>query len=525
MKKIFRLLTSGLVLSALAFSFTACSEDYMDKINEDKDSAKDAASKFIIPDLMLRTAQNVIGGDFNTYIGSYVEYWAGTHNQLYQAEKRNAEVRLSSTFNNGWGDIFYLIRNAKLTIEKSKSEVPEAVQARAIAETMLAYILAEATDLFGDIPYTEVGNAWDTPYPNADSQESIYTEVFRLLDDAAATFATNPASVGGQDFIYGGSNTAWIKFINGLKARYTLRLNNRSSNLAKVIEYVDASFTSAAEQASMPYAGTNNQNPLFDFEWSRDAISSCTSMWNKLMERNDPRVDRVYWHSNDWSYYPGVDAEDVLAPTGSPTESQGQYVYDVFMFAEKAPVHFLSYHELMFIKAEAQARLGQTAATKETLLEAMKAAFANREVSIQAAFDAPSVNAYGGIAQSWEDEDEVKHDIKVLKPEESDALAEEYFNDTVEALFDADPLKEVMLQKYIGLWGGNGEAAETYADIRRLKAEGKGDIYGLINPGKFPLRCPYGNDDVVANPNISPLYTDAGNYVFTENVWWAGGSR
>ncbi len=514
MKKIFRLLTSGLVLSALAFSFTACSEDYMDKINEDKDSAKDAASKFIIPDLMLRTAQNVIGGDFNTYIGSYVEYWAGTHNQLYQAEKRNAEVRLSSTFNNGWGDIFYLIRNAKLTIDKSKSEVPEAVQARAIAETMLAYILAEATDLFGDIPYTEVGNAWDTPYPNADSQESIYTEVFRLLDDAAATFATNPASVGGQDFIYGGSNTAWIKFINGLKARYTLRLNNRSSNLAKVIEYVDASFSSAAEQASMPYAGTNNQNPLFDFEWSRDGISSCTSMWNKLMERNDPRADRVYWHSNTWAHFDGVDAEGVLAPTGSPTESQGQYLYDVFMFAEKAPVHFLSYHELMFIKAEAQARLGKTAEAKESLKEAIMAAFVNLEISVDAGINAPSVLAYDGIEP-----------ITVLKPNESEALAEEYFDDTVEALFDANPLKEVMLQKYIGLWGGNGEAVETYADIRRLKAEGKGDIYGLINPGKFPLRCPYGNDDVTANPNIEKLYTDAGNYVFTENVWWAGGSR
>ena len=514
MKKIFRLLTSGLVLSALAFSFTACSEDYMDKINEDKDSAKDAASKFIIPDLMLRTAQNVIGGDFNTYIGSYVEYWAGTHNQLYQAEKRNAEVRLSSTFNNGWGDIFYLIRNAKLTIEKSKSEVPEAVQARAIAETMLAYILAEATDLFGDIPYTEVGNAWDTPYPNADSQESIYTEVFRLLDDAAATFATNPASVGGQDFIYGGSNTAWIKFINGLKARYTLRLNNRSSNLAKVIEYVDASFSSAAEQASMAYSGTNNQNPLFDFEWSRDGISSCTSMWNKLMERNDPRADRVYWHSNTWAHFDGVDAEGVLAPTGSPTESQGQYLYDVFMFAEKAPVHFLSYHELMFIKAEAQARLGKTAEAKESLKEAIMAAFVNLEISVDAGINAPSVLAYDGIEP-----------ITVLKPNESEALAEEYFDDTVEALFDANPLKEVMLQKYIGLWGGNGEAVETYADIRRLKAEGKGDIYGLINPGKFPLRCPYGNDDVTANPNIEKLYTDAGNYVFTENVWWAGGSR
>ena len=81
-----------------------------------------------------------------------------------------------------------------------------------------------------------------------------------------------------------------------------------------------------------------------------------------------------------------------------------------------------------------------------------------------------------------------------------------------------------MIQKYIGLWGANGESLETYADIRRLKAEGK-DFYELINPGKFPLRCPYGNDDVVSNPNISPLYTDQGNYIFTENVWWAGGSR
>ena len=159
MKKIYRLLTSSFILSVLALSFSACSEDYMDKINEDKDSAKEAATRFILPDLMLRTAQNIIGGDFNTYIGSYVEYWAGTHNQLYRAENRAAEVRLASTFNNGWGDLFTLIRNAKIAIDKSRTEDPEAVQARAIAETMLAYIISEGTDLFGDIPYTDVGNA------------------------------------------------------------------------------------------------------------------------------------------------------------------------------------------------------------------------------------------------------------------------------------------------------------------------------------------------------------------------------
>jgi len=103
-------------------------------------------------------------------------------------------------------------------------------------------------------------------------------------------------------------------------------------------------------------------------------------------------------------------------------------------------------------------------------------------------------------------------------------VAEAYFDATVEALFDANPLKETMIQKYLGLWGANGETVETYADIRRLKAEGK-DVYELMNTGKFPLRAPYGQDDVVANPNITKIYTDGGNYVFSENVWWAGGSR
>ena len=126
----------------------------------------------------------------------------------------------------------------------------------------------------------------------------------------------------------------------------------------------------------------------------------------------------------------------------------------------------------------------------------------------------PTVGAYGGLDY-----------MEPLTVAESDALAEEYFDNSVAPLFEANPLKETMVQKYIALWGANGETAETFADIRRFKAEGKGDIYGLINPGQFPLRCPYGADDVTTNPNIAALYTDAGNYIFTENVWWAGGNR
>lgn len=517
MKNTIQLIQTALILVVSALLLGACSEDKMDEINKDTSVSTNVEAKFIIPDVELRTSQSIVGGDFNTYFGSYVEYWAGTHNQLYKAEMRDAEVRVASTFNNNWGTIYENIRNAKLVLEKcdDKAEGKDAGNAmvRGIGEIMLAYNLAVATDVYGDTPYTQVGDYNTYPYPEPESQESIYKAVFELLD-AGIEDVQSSNTAGQYDFIYGGNSAKWVKFANGLKARYTLRLLNRSSNknadLANIVKYVDASFASADEQASMKY-DNGNQNPMFDFQWSRDGISSCTSMYSKLMDREDPRADRVYYHPRYWIPFSAEEAIEGLAPTGEPDECQYVYLYDIFTFSEVAPVHFLSYHELLFIKAEALVRQGKTAEAKDVLKAAVEAAFANFEVNVAAAMAAPSINAYGG-----------------LDPLPSDPLtaddADAYFDDKVAPLFDADPFKETMIQKYIGLWGANGEAVETYADIRRLKAEGK-DVYGLVNPGKFPLRAPYGQDDVVANPNIAKVYTDAGNYVFSENVWWAGGSR
>lgn len=518
MKKIFQLTKAGLIFAVAALTFAACSEDFMDEINRDPSVSLNCDGKFIVPDLELRTAQNIVGGDFNTYFGSYVEYWAGNHNQLFRTEKREAEVRIASTFNNSWGSIYENIRNGKILLEKSAddSESNDAGDAflRGVSEIMLAYNLAVATDVYGDTPYTEVGDIAKYPYPKPDTQQSIYEEVFKLLNAGIADVTAGSNTLNGYDFIYGGDKAKWAKFGNGLLARYTLRLLNRSTSkdadLTKILGYIDNSFASAAEQASMPY-DNGNQNPVFDFEWSRDGVSACTSMYAKLKERNDPRAERMFWGSGSWAYYSAADVEPELAPTGEPEECQYVYPYYIFNFAETAPVHFLSYHELLFIKAEVLCRQGKTAEAKDVLKEAVKAAFANFEVNVDAGLNAPSVLAYGG-----------------LEPAPNDPLtdddAEAYFTASVEPLFDADPFKETMLQKYLGMFGANGENVETYADVRRLKAEGK-DVYGLINKGKFPLRCPYGQSDVVANPNIAAVYTDAGNYVFTENVWWAGGTR
>ncbi|WDF69273.1 hypothetical protein PQ465_02555 [Sphingobacterium oryzagri] len=90
-------------------------------------------------------------------------------------------------------------------------------------------------------------------------------------------------------------------------------------------------------------------------------------------------------------------------------------------------------------------------------------------------------------------------------------------------MFADSPLKEIEIQKYLAFSGASGESTEMYNDIRRWKALGASNVV-LENSKRFPLRLPYGNSETTTNPNVQQAYGN-GQYVYTENVWWAGGTR
>lgn len=503
-------------LFALAVvSFTACSEERMDEINKDLNHSTDATANFIIPEIELNTAQNIVGGDFNTYFGCYVEHWTGTHNQLYNAEIRGIQIHAASTYNNVWAGIYENIRNAKIVVSKCSEGGSESSNelGHAVGNIMLAYDAALATDMFGDTPFSQVGDYKKYMTPDLDKQEEIYETVFGLLNEAIDILSGDPDNtLQSYDFIYEGDAEKWLKFAYGLKARYTMHLLNVSddeeSALKDVIEYVNKSFENADEQAKINVYDGNNINPVFDFEWSRDGISSSRSLYNKLVAHNDPRVNHAYVHSGGWNYLDAEAVEEYLPNNGmiGLEQSQYEFAYDASVFGETADVLLLSYHEILFLKAEAQARLGYDEALT-TLSDAVEVAMANFNKNIATAVSAPDVVYYGGI----EDPGMV-----------SDDEIEEYMAE-VENGYLNDPLKEVMIQKYFGMWGCNGESTETYNDVRRLKAMDE-DIYDLENPGDFPLRAGYGTDDTSSNEFVRKAFGD-GKYVYTEPVWWAGGTR
>lgn len=83
-----------------------------------------------------------------------------------------------------------------------------------------------------------------------------------------------------------------------------------------------------------------------------------------------------------------------------------------------------------------------------------------------------------------------------------------------------------MIQKYLAFFGASGESLEAYNDYRRMKGANENlvELKNPLNSNKFPLRFGYGADDVLANVAIKEAFGD-GQYVYSEPVWWAGGSR
>jgi hypothetical protein len=474
-----------LFMAILILSCLSCSESVMDEINKNINDPSDMVSRLIITDAMTASAFSVAGGDFNFYASIYIEHNAGIWGQLYNADIRAAEPSSSTTYNNAWNAVYANLYSLKVIREKCSEGGSEEgnYHTLGIAQILTAYNLAALTDVMGDVPWSEAVQPGVIFTPVLDSQEDIFNDIFSLLDDAISNLDKESVypSLGDQDLIYGGDTEMWKKFAYGLKARYTMRLSLMAPSYGEVITFANQSFTSSAEQAQFNYNGNTSQSPFYSLYIDRDYYGASQSLHDKLVERNDPRDD-VFFMT-----HPDAGGDLVFAPNGTANQVQGSYSISAISTIT-APTYLLSYHEIEFLKAEAYVRNNNLALADSALRLAVTAAFQKVNIGLTA------------------------------------ADANDYFITSVRPKFTADPLSEVMNQKYIAFF--EEEAIEAYNDYRRLRAMGD-NVINLDNPlntNYFPLRFSYGSEDVTTNKNIRDAYGD-GTYVYSENVWWAGGTR
>lgn len=359
-------------LSIVGLSSVGCKK-FLD-INKDPNHPLTVAENLNLPAVEVAMSTNVVGG----YNGTVTAYWM-QQLSLNQPPPNNETYRILPTdVNNTWS--FYMFPN----VLKNLSEMTKQAQAAghneyvAIGKALTAYNFAIATDIWGDIPFSEALEIETNLKPKYDSQESIYAGLQNLLD-SGIYYANQSGSAivpGGDDYIYNGDMEKWKKFMYMLKARFYLRLTKAPGRTAALqadsaLAALANGFTSNDDNAFIPYPGTPSaENPWYmNTLPGAGGVVLAASFVDSLKSRNDPRLPVIAAKANDGSYTgrpSGADASpDPTAFSSLNTFYGGYLPLDENNSAGAAAnLYLATYAEQMFIKAEATfIKSGAAAAT------------------------------------------------------------------------------------------------------------------------------------------------------------------
>jgi hypothetical protein len=442
---------------------TCCKKWIDPDININPDFPADVAMGSILPGLEASAAFNVAGGiDIIRIPATLTQQLDGTHSEALAIS--NYYI-LPATVFIIWDECYFeILMDARMLKEKAEKE--GSPHNRGVVNVLTAFVLGQMTDLWNDMPWTEALQGQENFQPVFDSQESIYEEILYLLSEAIEDLQqpTDPFGIKG-DYIYEGDAELWLKAAHAMKARYTLHLEKRigAQVFMDALDHVASSFSDNSEDMQFVYGTViTESNPLYQgFEVSGNMRMGAFFI-DLLKSYDDPRIT-VYALPDENGEYTG----SAPGSGNSQASKPGPAVAE-----PDAPSYFITYAEVLFIKAEALYKTGQDQTeVKETLLAAVAA----------------SLEKNGVMEEDWyADYTELANTLS------GDAL-----------------YREILTQKYIATF----YQPETYHTWRRT-----GIPELTANPNgatsEIPRRFPYPSSEQLFNPN-----TPTGIEI-TDRVWW-----
>lgn len=282
---------------------TSCS-DFGD-VNVDPEHFNDENMEF---DLMFTNAQQqVLGSDWDVWRNGII-YGATMMQHVTSADWSQVFYTWSSDYNSAYWDAIYsgdraAIRNIIIVLKQWENDPEHAVDYQ-LARIVKAYAFHRMTDLYGDIPYSEAGRPDEEIfYPKYDTQESIYDDLLKELNEAqAALEGASDAEMGAADIYYGGDAQSWRKFANSLMLRVAMRLSKVDP--AKAETWVKTAvnnglFNSNDDNAMLqhPEGNVNNDasEPYAKIYCQSDPGKFYISEFfmNLLKSTNDPRLSLI----------------------------------------------------------------------------------------------------------------------------------------------------------------------------------------------------------------------------------------
>lgn len=337
--------------------FASC--DY-DTVNQDptRPGGDNVPLVAIVPAMQTQTHRNLTAvlGRFG---GIIMQQWEGVDAQQLGY---TSYVIGENDSDNPWNFGLYTgsMKDAADIIERATAT--NAPNTRGLAKIYMAINLGIATNIWGDVPYSEAFLGEENLTPKYDSQESVYNEIQNLLSEAIVDLqAEDPAGIQGS--LIGGNAASWIKTAHGLKARFYMQTTSvKADAAANALEQAQLAVASNSEQKTFFFEDTQNGgHPLALFGLQRPNTMIIGGYFANLMD-GDPRKPFYMAEATGGRF--------LFFSSSNP---------NLFWSKLSSPSPVLSYSEVKFIEAEALERTGGDGSS--SLKEAIRANMAFLGVS------------------------------------------------------------------------------------------------------------------------------------------------
>lgn len=383
---------------------------------------------------------------------------------------------------------------------------------KSIARIWKVYILHRMTDLYGDIPYSDASKGYTTYNftPKYDSQESIYADLLKELEESAATLdpATTKTTFGKGDFIYNGDVMKWKKLAYSLMLRLGMRLSKRDAALAQTwVQKAIAGgvITTDDDIATMKYTdGTTLQrNPIAaammgsDYgvangDANTEGGKYAQTFISKLKANNDPRLNviAVVWKDKRADTSTALQQgmpNGLLKKPGNFIEYSEPNPATILKY--EAPIIVMSAAETNLLLAEAAVRGWYSGNAATAFNDAIGASMRN-----WAKFGAGGVIAAQRIADY-----QAAHQLAGTNDEQLEMIGEEFY---VSLFLDE--------QEIHANWRRTGYPVLTPLNIP-----------GNITGGTIPRRLLYPpSEESVNAASLAEAVQRQGPNLMTTRVWW-----
>ncbi|QIY83522.1 SusD/RagB family nutrient-binding outer membrane lipoprotein [Chryseobacterium sp. NEB161] len=481
MKKTIKLI----LFASLAFTVFSCNRSY-DEINlDDSKIYEPEVSSFLAPiQYNMASVGYSRANDFTFDIMQVSLDFPNEGNSLsryYLTENTGAGF-----WNNSYKWIKQVYDMRKAAVESNDKNY------EAIALVLNAWIYANLTDTYGDIPFSEASKLDEgIALPKFDSQKNIYAQLLDDLKRANSLFITNKTLSGTDLFYNAGTDAAnginnWKKFCNSLSLRLLTRILNKNGEVDVIDRIKDIVnnpttypiFTSNAESAKLNITGIAPLMPPIarpqDFTTGRAASEFFVET---LKSNNDPRMSMFFSQATNLENNTSI---------GYKGAASGYNYGTVFSYQPsnmnqnlaKAPLKILimPYAELQFILSELAFR-----------------------------------GIISGSAQTY-----YENGVKATIEQWNAVVPANYFTNPNVAYNGT--LERILLQKYVALFFVD---QQQWFEKRRTGFPVLPNNGGLLNDGKLPSRLMYPpNPKVLNTANYQAAVQQMGGDDINTKVWW-----